>query len=104
MTHIQNKIVNYLKTYCYGKEHAISKDRLARYFNITTRELRDIKRDIVINERVPIGSNRNGYFYAKDLDEIELFIGEYKSRVGEHMKMVNAYTNMIGNNTQLNFF
>jgi len=95
MNNIQNRLVNYLQTYCYGKSNAISKDRLARYFDITTRELRDLKRDIVINEGIPIGSTKSGYFYAANKFELMLFRGENYSRFISHKVMMDAYDLMI---------
>lgn len=101
MTHLQNKLINYLKEYCYGKSNAISKDRLASYFNITTRELRDLKRDIVINEGIPIGSTKSGYFFAANDLEIMNFRNEHLSRLTSHKKMLDSYELMIANKDQL---
>lgn len=101
MTQIQNRLTNYLKEYCYGKDQAISKDRLARTFDITTRELRDLKRDIVINYAIPIGSTKVGYFYAANDLEIMQFRAENLSRLTSHKKMINAYEMMIAQKDQL---
>jgi len=99
MNNMQNKLVSYLKEYCFGKDNAISKDRLARYFNITTRELRDLKHDIVINEGIPIGSiskgKHGGYFYAANKFELTLFRGENYSRFISYKEMMDAYDLMI---------
>jgi len=97
----ENKLINYLKEYCFGRDNAISKDRLASYFNITTRELRDIKRDIVINNSVPIGSTKAGYFYAASDLEIMNFRNEHLSRLTSHKEMIDAYEIMIAQKDQL---
>ena len=101
MTQTQHRLINYLKEYCYGKSNAISKDRLASYFNITTRELRDIKRDIVINNSIPIGSTKAGYFYAASDLEIMNFRNEHLSRLTSHREMIDAYEIMIAQKDQL---
>lgn len=101
MNNIQNRLTNYLKTYCYGKSNAINKDRLARYFNITTRELRDMKRDIVINEGIPIGSTKSGYFYAANDIETMEFRKYCLKLAGAHLEMQKAYENIIKQKDQL---
>jgi len=101
MTQTQNKLINYLKEYCYGKSNAINKDRLARVFKITTRELRDLKRDIVINYRVPIGSTKSGYFYAANDLEIMSFRKYCLKLAGAHLEMQKAYENIINQKDQL---
>lgn len=101
MTQIQNRLVNYLKEYCFGKSNAINKDRLARIFDITTRELRDIKRDIVINYRVPIGSTKQGYFMASNDLEIMQFRKYCLKLAGAHLEMQRAYENIINQKDQM---
>lgn len=101
MTQIQNRLISYLKEYCFGKSNAITKDRLARVFKITTRELRDIKRDIVINYSIPIGSTKAGYFYAANDLEIMQFRAENLSRLTSHKKMMDSYEIMIASKNQL---
>jgi len=101
MTHIQNRLINYLKEYCFGKDNAITKDRLAGTFDITTRELRDLKRDIVINYAIPIGSTKSGYFYAANDLEIMSFRNEHLSRLTSHKKMMDSYEMMIASKNQL---
>jgi len=101
MTQIQHRLINYLKEYCFGRANAISKDRLARYFDITTRELRDLKRDIVINEGIPIGSTKSGYFYAANDLEIMSFRKYCLKLAGAHLEMQKAYENIINQKDQL---
>ena len=101
MTHLQNRLVNYLKEYCYGRDRAISKDRLARYFDITTRELRDLKRDIVMNYAIPIGSTKVGYFYPANDLEIMQFRKYCLKLAGAHLEMQKAYENIINQKDQL---
>jgi len=101
MKRLQNNIINYLKNYCYGKENAIRKDELAKVFDISTRELRDIKRDIVIKRGIPIGATSAGYFYASNDIEIMEFRKYYLSLVGEHLKMQKAYENIVNQKDQM---
>jgi len=101
MTQTQNRLINYLKEYCYGKDSAMNKDRLARYFDITTRELRDLKRDIVINYAIPIGSTKSGYFYASNDLEIMSFRKYCLKLAGAHLEMQKAYENIINQKDQL---
>lgn len=97
----EKKIVNYLETYCYGQNKAISKNRLARIFEITTRELRDLKRDIVINYRVPIGSTSTGYYFAQNDLEIMQFRKYCLKLAGAHLEMQKAYENIINQKDQM---
>jgi len=101
MTQTQNRLISYLKEYCYGKSNAISKDRLAGIFDITTRELRDLKRDIVLNSDRNVGSTEKGYFYASSDLEIMQFRAYYMSRVRESLKMAKAYESEISQKDQL---
>jgi len=82
MTQIQQKLINYLKEYCYSKENAITFRRLALRLDINSRELRRIVADIVINGIAPIGSNsKDGYFYISNEDEYIWARGELFSRI-----------------------
>lgn len=70
MTQIQNRLINYLKEYCYGKDKAITFRRLALKLDINSRELRRIVAHMVISGIAPIGSNsKDGYFYIANEEE-----------------------------------
>lgn len=98
---IENKILYYLKRHCTGIQNAISKDALARLFSITSRELRQEKRNIVLNIDARVGSTSSGYFYAENDNQIAIFRAEYMSRVRELLIMVKAYENEIAKRDQL---
>jgi len=101
---IEYKLVFYLLNHIgfyLGRERAIKKDDLARQLNISTRDLRDIKRDVVIKYKIPIGSTRDGYFIAVRKDEIELFIKYYKSLITKHAEIIRSYKDIIKNINQL---
>jgi len=101
---IEYKLVFYLLnhiSFYLGRERAIKKDDLARQLNISTRDLRDIKRDVVIKYKIPIGSTRDGYFIAVKKDEIELFIKYYKSLITKHAEIIRSYKDIIKNINQL---
>ena len=105
MKDTKNKIINYLETYCYGKINIISKDKLAKVFDISTRELRKLKREIVIKDKIPIISlskgEYTGYFYASNDLEVMAGRNEHLSRLLSHKEMVDAYENIINQKDQM---
>jgi len=94
-TNIKDDITYYLRNYCYGKENAISKERLAERFGISTRELRKLKREIVLVDEVPIGSTTRGYYFPKDDIEIMQIAKYYKSLFEENLIMYKKYLSII---------
>ena len=101
MNNIENKILYYLKTHCAGVDNAISKNELARIFGISDRELRKIKRNIVLNLDARVGSSGNGYFYAETDNQVMIFRAEYMSRVKKYLEMVKAYENEVAKRDQM---
>lgn len=95
MNRIERKLIRYLKVNCYGKDKAIRKNNLSMILKMTTRDLRAMKRDIVINYRVPIGSYKKGYFYARNDEEINICKNYYLSLIGKHIKVIRAYEKML---------
>ena len=101
MKRAEQGLVDYLKEYCYGREHALRKDSLAAVLGMSTRKLREIKRNIVVKYGMPIGSYEGGYFYAKEAREIEIFKNYYLSLIREHLETIKAYEEMISRTGQL---
>jgi len=78
------EIVEYLKNYCYGIEHAISNDNLARKFNMDKRTMRNLITNLITNHNVPIGSsstNYTGIFYCVSDEDYEIAHRELISRI-----------------------
>ncbi len=101
MNNTEIKLIDFLEQECKGEENAVPKNWLAKYFCISTRELRRLKSDIVLKYKVPIGSTNEGYFYAKDDHEIMHIRSEYVSRIRKHSKMVRAYEYMVAHKDQM---
>lgn len=91
MESIESKILYYLKKHCTGISHAISKNSLASLFSISDRELRQVKRNIVLTMDARVGSTEDGYFYAENDNEVWRFRGEYLSRIRKYNEMIYAY-------------
>ena len=101
MNNIETRLIDFLEQECKGEENAVPKNWLANFFNMSTRELRRLKSDIVLKYKVPIGSTTGGYFFAKDDFEIMHIRNEYVSRIRKHSKMVRAYEYMVAHKDQM---
>ena len=88
---MENKILYYLKTHCTGISRAISSDDLSRIFGISTRELRQVKRNIVLNIDPRVGSATEGYFYCGNDDDLHRARAEYVSRIRKYKEMIDRY-------------
>ncbi len=100
MTNIytEQSILHYLKMHCRGIEEAVSRRVLAEMFNISPRELRRAKRNIVLNIDKHIGSTLNGYWYGVNDNEVEMFRADCLSRLREYKIMVDAYDSILPKN------
>ena len=92
---IENKILYYLKTECTGIDRAVTSDELCSLFDISSRELRQIKRRIVLNIDVHVGSTENGFWYAENHNEVGMFMADYISRSEKYQVMINRYKKHI---------
>jgi len=92
---LKKDIAYYLRNYCYGKENAIRMKSLARRFNISTRELRKIKRKIVMEDDIPVGSTTRGYYFPKDDNEIMEIAAYYESLSIETRIIWKKYLSMV---------
>ena len=88
---MENKILYYLKTHCTGIDRAISSDKLCSIFGITSRELRQTKRNIVLNLDARVGSSAEGYFYCENDSDLHRARAEYVSRIRKYREMVDRY-------------
>ncbi len=91
----ETNILYYLKQNCRGIENAISRTQLASKFNISERELRQAKRNIVLNIDKHVGSNKNGFWYAVNDNEVRMFRADYLSRLIEFKEMIDAYDEIL---------
>ncbi len=65
----QDQVKNYLKAHCAGRNRAIKSSELEGCLHVNGNELRkQVNR--LRREGVPIGSDRNGYFYAVTAGEV----------------------------------
>lgn len=92
---LRDDITYYLRNHCYGKENAISKERLARRFDISTRDLRKLKREIVLVDGIPIGSTTKGYYFPKDDNEIMQIAAYYESLFNKNRIMWQKYLSIV---------
>ncbi len=98
---MENKILYYLKTHCTGIDRAIPSKDLCRTFGITDRDLRQLKRNIVLNLDARVGSTKNGFFYAENDNEVKMFRNDYKSRSDEYWIMINRYDKYLKRKDQM---
>jgi hypothetical protein len=77
-------IVDYLKNYCDGIEHAISNQSLAYKFGIDERTMRNLITNLITNQHIPIGScskNHSGVFYCVTDEDFKVAHRELISRI-----------------------
>mgnify|MGYP004571540905 FL=1 len=65
---------DYLKRFCFGREHLICSRDLVRQKNLRESDLRK-KVNRLRRKAVPIASSREGYFYASNA--AELYFGAF---------------------------
>jgi len=94
-TNIKDDITYYLRNYCYGKDNAVSKESLARRFDISTRELRKLKREIVLVDGIPIGATTRGYYFPANDNEIMQIAAYYESLHMKSLAMWKKYLSII---------
>ena len=68
---------DYLKRFCFGREHLICSRDLVRQKNLRERALRK-KVNRLRRKAVPIASSREGYFYASNAAELYSTIRQLK--------------------------
>ena len=93
---IENKILHYLRVHAKGISNAVSAKQICQAFSITDRELRQLKRNIVLNIDAKIGSTKSGYWYSEDKNEVALFRADYVSRIRKYKEMIEKYDIEIG--------
>ena len=98
---IEQRIIDYLKRYAFGRDNAIPSQQIVRDLGITDRDLRDYKGRIVKKYGIPIGSTGMGYFYAANDLEIMNFRNEYHSRGASCFSMSKAYEQIVAEKDQL---
>ena len=76
----RERFIGYLKTYHLGAERAITSKILESLFDMKGKEQRNLV-NVLRRDGVPICSDRNGYFYAKDEQEIRTTIKHMKNRI-----------------------
>ena len=96
-----NEMLSLLKRYHWGLQRAIPLKALAQSLGISEREVRRLKNYLVIEQRQPIGSTNDGYFYAENPEELKRFVKEYAKRNGVHFEMIKAYKDMLQPKGQL---
>ena len=98
---MENKILFYLKTHCTGIDNSITSDDLCSIFDLSSRELRQIKRDIVLKMDAHVGSTEKGYCYAKTDQEIMKFRKGYLKRLLECKVMIDKYEELVNSKDQM---
>ena len=67
-----------------GLDRAISVAEMAARLNVSEREARDIKRQVIEQHKVPVGSStgkHSGWYWISTQEEMDATIGQYRSRV-----------------------
>lgn len=76
----EEKLVDYLKIACQGRKNAAAGGELERTLGCSGNELRkQVNR--LRRKSVPIGSNRDGYFYAQTAGEVYSTIRQLQKMV-----------------------
>ncbi len=104
LTDVEFDFSQLLVVECYGIENAMRSDRVAYRVGITTRELRLLKRHMVLIHHKPIGSTVAGYFWAANNHELMKMIKSYETRIMKYSVMMKAYRGMIINKGQEEMF
>lgn len=81
MNQLELNIIVYLKNHCRGKENAEHFKKLAEYFELNERELRDIIAHLITDYQLTIGSGQEGYYWICTDDEFSQAYNELMSRV-----------------------
>ena len=69
---------DYLKRFCFGREHLICSRDLVRQKNLRESDLRK-KVNRLRRKGIPVGSDRSGYFYAVTAGEVYATIRQLKA-------------------------
>ena len=69
---------DYLKRFCFGREHLICSRDLVRQKNLRESDLRK-KVNRLRRKGIPVGSDRGGYFYAVTAGEVYATIRQLKA-------------------------
>ena len=95
MNTMENKILHYLRVHAKGIANAVSAKQICQAFDITDRELRQVKRNIVLGIDARVGSTKDGYWYAENDSEVLRFRSDYVSRIRKYKEMIDAYENEV---------
>jgi biotin operon repressor len=76
----EEKLVVYLKNYCYGREKAVRSAELERILDISGTDLRKLINRLR-RKGVPIGSCPEGYYYARTAGEVYSTIRQLRGMV-----------------------
>jgi len=85
----KERFIGYLKTYHLGAERAIKSKILESLFDMKGKELRNLV-NVLRRDGIPICSDGNGYFYAKDEQEIRTTIKHMKNRIAGINAAING--------------
>ena len=86
---------DYLKRFCFGREHLICSRDLVRQKNLRESDLRK-KVNRLRRKAVPIASSREGYFYASNAAELYSTIRQLKEmRAGLDLSLIHIYTQQM---------
>ena len=95
LTSLEKGLINILDSVAYGIENAISSNFVSKSLGISTRDLRLLKRHMVLIHHKPIGSNVRGYWYAANDHELMKMVRSYETRIMKYSVMMKAYRGMI---------
>ena len=91
----ERRLVDYLKKYAFGIENSVRRKQIIRDLGIPDRELREMKKRIVHEYKIPIGSTEKGYAYASNDLEVMRFRNEHNSRMMEYRESMLGYEEIV---------
>ena len=90
------------RIHLHRKENPIFSSELEEMFNISGEKLRTIIHELR-SENKPIASSRNGYFWAKDLFELQETINHLEGREISIRRVRHSLEKCFDDNNQMSF-
>lgn len=91
LNHTEQKIINYLKRWCLGKERAHTYKNIAWSLEINERELRKTVAHLITDHHLLIGTiSTGGYFLIENRSEYAYACNELGSRIDKLRKRLDG--------------
>ena len=90
-------VIKFLIKYS-SKDNLIDSNQLSKYFDITRTEVRQIINN-ARSEGIPICSNRWGYYFSTDDEDVQKTVKSLNGRVHANNKAIAGMSAYVGNKT-----